>query len=169
MLDFHHMDRKQKLFCVNKRSIGMYGWIKIVEEMLKCMLVCCRCHREIEHKYIPKETAEQIYLTKWEEINNRNPEWHKFSPKVHAKDKDKNCQQCGKFFKSISSTQKCCSRECSNIRTRKVGRPSVGVLLDLLKKHSWSAVGRMFNVTDNTVRKWIKFGRLEQLASSRSS
>lgn len=43
-LDFHHVDKTKKefnIFGANKKS-----WIKMLEELKKCILLCSNCHRE---------------------------------------------------------------------------------------------------------------------------
>ena len=72
MLDFHHMEPDDKEFCVNKRSIGTLGWQRVLDEMEKCAVVCCRCHREIEYGYIPTQKVQKVYETKWKRIRRRS-------------------------------------------------------------------------------------------------
>lgn len=40
--------------------------------------------------------------------------------------------------------------------TRKVERPSLDILLDSVKEIGYSATGRLYGVSDNAIRKWIK-------------
>ena len=44
-MDFHHLDRTQKEFELSSRRRGKVAKVK---EALKCVLLCCRCHREVE-------------------------------------------------------------------------------------------------------------------------
>lgn len=44
-LDFHHVDPAAKSFSL---SAGNRGWNAIKSELSKCVLLCCRCHREVE-------------------------------------------------------------------------------------------------------------------------
>lgn len=56
-----------------------------------------------------------------------------------------------------SSKNEYCSIVCANNATRKVkDMPSENELLRLLKYNSYSEIGRMYDVSDNAVRKWIK-------------
>lgn len=49
-------------------------------------------------------------------------------------------------------------RNLPKIHTRKVeNRPSVEQLLKEIKETNYSAVGRKYGVSDNTIRKWIKY------------
>lgn len=50
-----------------------------------------------------------------------------------------------------------CGYECVHMAQRKVSdRPSHQELLDLVRAHSYSAVGRMYGVSDNAIRKWLR-------------
>ena len=66
------------------------------------------------------------------------------------------CETCGVFLYTRDST-KHCSTMCSDIAKRKVtDRPTIDELLSLLKNNSYVSVAKMFNVSDNAVRKWVK-------------
>lgn len=45
-LEFHHLDPKQKDPKINA-SLSKFSFESIKTELDKCVLVCCRCHREI--------------------------------------------------------------------------------------------------------------------------
>lgn len=47
-LDFHHYDPSTKTYTV--KDLGHHRWEKIEEEVRKCVLICCRCHRELHWK-----------------------------------------------------------------------------------------------------------------------
>lgn len=66
ILDFHHM--RNKKFGLTTRNIGQRSWTKVWEEVRKCLLLCCRCHREINFGIFTKVEATQLYKTKWQEI-----------------------------------------------------------------------------------------------------
>ena len=48
-----------------------------------------------------------------------------------------------------------CSQECSNIDKRKVILPTENQLIMLLRWNSFRAIGKMYDVSDNAVRKWV--------------
>lgn len=62
------------------------------------------------------------------------------------------CLDCGVF---ISKRSKRC-KNCDEIIQRKVERPSYETLLKELEESNYSAVGRKYGVSDNSIRKWLK-------------
>jgi hypothetical protein len=42
--DFHHVNPLEKDFTISDR---MTSWERIRPELEKCVLLCCRCHREV--------------------------------------------------------------------------------------------------------------------------
>lgn len=66
------------------------------------------------------------------------------------------CSICGK---EISHGCDVC-KDCLSKIQRKVQRPDKVELLKLISEHSFVFIGKMFNVSDNTVRKWCKYYNL---------
>lgn len=64
-----------------------------------------------------------------------------------------NICKCGKR-KLFISVQ--CSN-CSKFNQRRVERPKYEILIDEIKKDGYSFVGRKYGVSDNSIRKWIKY------------
>lgn len=62
------------------------------------------------------------------------------------------CQYCGK---EVSEGNNRC-KDCYNKSIRKVNRPEKDELYNLLKENSFCAVGKMYGVSDNAIRKWCK-------------
>lgn len=50
-LDFHHLDESTKLFGLSDRGLTR-SWKKTKEEVLKCVLLCANCHREVHSGYV---------------------------------------------------------------------------------------------------------------------
>ena len=83
------------------------------------------------------------------------------------------CERCGREFTPRSAIQRYCSRSCgsrwdrSRLRgprpsARKVERPPHGQLLSEIAATSYAAVGRKYGVSDNAVRKWVRFYERER-------
>jgi hypothetical protein len=86
----------------------------------------------------------------------------------------RSCRRCGKPFFPGRPEQRYCSRECgtrwnrSKLRGRpvpayrRVERPPYEQLLAEIEATSYCAVGRKYGVSDNAVRKWVKFYERER-------
>lgn len=65
----------------------------------------------------------------------------------------KECKNCKKMFRFKQSKSKFCNLICYNqYKSRLI--PPKELLIELLKHNSFVKVGKMFNVSDNAVRKW---------------
>jgi hypothetical protein len=84
------------------------------------------------------------------------------------------CPHCGREFRPKSLTHRYCSRDCgqrqggasaasrrANIEARRVERPPYDQLVHEIAETSWSAVGRKYGVSDNAVRKWVRWYEAE--------
>ena len=49
--DFHHVNPSVKKFGISQHGLCR-KWEDLIEEVKKCVLLCCRCHREIEAGWI---------------------------------------------------------------------------------------------------------------------
>jgi hypothetical protein len=78
------------------------------------------------------------------------------------------CAECGSEFRPQAVEQRFCSLYCSQHHerpqmrvprpeTRKVPRPTFEQLKEDLSHMSWVAVGRKYGVSDNAVRKWMRW------------
>ena len=67
-------------------------------------------------------------------------------------DKANYCIECGKkiTYKSVR-----CST-CASINSRLVNRPNREDLKNLIRNNSFVAIGKLYNVSDNSIRKWCK-------------
>ena len=80
--------------------------------------------------------------------------------------KPRNCLRCGTAFIPKYPTNRYCSRECgvhsggpreARPERRKVERPSYEQLMAEVEAMGFVGVGRMYGVSDNAVRKWIRW------------
>lgn len=86
----------------------------------------------------------------------------------------KSCRRCGRHFFPGRPEQRYCSRECGtrwdrsklrgrpNPSERRVERPLYEQLLAEIEAHGYCWVGRKYGVSDNAIRKWVKFYEREQ-------
>jgi hypothetical protein len=78
------------------------------------------------------------------------------------------CEECGTEYRPGHVDQRFCSLKCGRSHerphmrvprpeTRKVPRPTYEQLKEDLSHMSWLAVGRKYGVSDNAVRKWMRW------------
>lgn len=146
-LEFHHLDRSDKKFSISKMN-GTKGYITLLEEIKKCVLLCSNCHKEVEAgiSEVPKSDRGE-YFAKIELEMRKHTE--KFSEKKRI------CPVCESEFK-LQWGKKFCSKKCGQESQRKVVRPNLEQLLLDLSEMSFLAVGKKYGVSDNCIRKWIK-------------
>ncbi len=87
-----------------------------------------------------------------------------------AEVRPRECLHCGGGFQPKYARHRYCSQECG-VRSkgsslprpdaRKVERPSHSQLLEDLAITSFVAVGRKYGVSDNAVRKWLRYYQQE--------
>ena len=65
------------------------------------------------------------------------------------------CTDCGAMIDCHSRVNRC--RKCANVAQRKAERPSYEQLLQDKMNMSMCAIGRKYGVSDNTIRKWLKY------------
>lgn len=87
----------------------------------------------------------------------------------------RNCRRCGREFLAKYSNQRYCSHTCgcrwdrgsqrgvAKPEYRKVERPPREKLLAEIEATNYCAVGRKYGVSDNAVRKWVRFYERERV------
>lgn len=133
-LEFHHVEPEHKDFAISKEG-HTRSWDRVKEEIDKCILVCCRCHREVHaDEHLSKKAELQV--------GKRNSIGHD------------NCPVCNKEKQENMST---CSVECAGIKRSKVEWSAIDIKQLLSDNNgNYSAVGRILGISDNAVRKRLK-------------
>lgn len=73
------------------------------------------------------------------------------------------CIDCGEVCNR--SSLRC--KECAPIAARVVERPSKETLKELVQTKAMTTIGKMFGVTDNTVRKWVRYYDIGDFVNNR--
>jgi len=136
--DLHHLNPEEKDFALGAVRGSAKSWEKIVKELRKCVLLCCRCHREV-HANITKLP---------ENCNSFNEDFADYK-KVQKMSKMTPCEVC-KVLKS--SHNKTCSYACSAKLSRKVDWDSID-LLEELKNSTKSKIAERLGISESAVRK----------------
>lgn len=74
----------------------------------------------------------------------------------HRASYERVCKNCENTFTTHVSKVVYCSYDCAYKANRRVSRPSKETLYTLLTFTSFSVLGNMFGVSDNSIRKWCK-------------
>jgi len=172
-------DRKSndEIFIENSRFSRWWLKDRIIKENL-LEYVCCSCG----NNGMWQDKVLILQLEHKNGINNDNrldnlcflcPNCHSqtdtFSGKKNKKEKtkkghltykrqDKFCE-CGK--KIHRTSQRC--NECAMKKTRITNRPSYIDLIQDIEKLGYCGTGRKYGVSDNSIRKWIKNKKMDQM------
>ena len=82
------------------------------------------------------------------------------------------CSNCHMQIHNYSNTTKLYKKykvkevKIKKDRPRKVERPPYQKLIDEINEFGYSAIGRKYNVSDNAIRKWVKFYEKDLLNTS---
>lgn len=130
-LDFHHRDRSTKSFNISRKGFT-HSWEKTKAELDKCDLLCANCHREIENELQgnKQDWFDSIDYKQYCERQNKKPHSCKCGKKIHPR-----CKTC---------------RDCMISKNR----PNKEWLEQLIWLLPFTEIGKIYNVTDNSVRKW---------------
>lgn len=101
--DLHHLDPLQKEFSMASIRAWPKSWDKIVVELRKCVLLCCRCHREVHAGVTDVPNNIQRFDEKFAD--------YKTLEKMDRESKHrKQCPVCGIDMFNRSNT---CSKVCA--------------------------------------------------------
>ena len=140
-LEFHHLNPAEKDFSFSGNTNR--SWEDTRKEIQKCILVCANCHREIHYGLIDNSLLQSSFNEeRAQEIDTivENIKTHKIFY----------CKSCGK---EVWRGNELCP-ECAAKARRKVERPSREELKQLIRNTPFTTIGKMYNVVDNTIRKW---------------
>ena len=148
--DLHHTNPKEKDFtCSSKQFNGAKSWLKIRDEVCKCVLVCSNCHRLIHNGFLdnPEQSDFNMDYYDWELTNYRqvNMELQPIDINLDL------CPNCGNVKSPESKLCMCCSRESQ--RKLHISREELKLLI---RQMTFVDIGKKFGVSDNTVRNKCK-------------
>lgn len=144
-LEFHHMNPSEKDFAISAWNSLNTG--SITDEVTKCILVCCRCHREIHANVISIDgmisTFDMSLFTK------------KYEDLKHAHSVP--CDVCGS---PIPKNKKYCSCECKNAsRSGIVWDKQILESLMIDNKMTFNEISLKYNVSESSIKYYaIRFG-----------
>ena len=142
--DFDHLDQNTKLYNIGKLRVSKVDQQIIKDEIEKCQLLCCICHKRKTIKQLGYKNVTKENLARYDHISIIKEE------KVPSI-----CPKCNKNEKEE------CAKECitcynSDISRRKVVRPSFEILEKDISEMGYVKTGKKYGVTDKAISKWIK-------------
>lgn len=139
--DFDHLDQKTKKYNVaDFRRLSGDKNDEILEEIAKCQLLCCNCHK--------KKTVKQLNYKTLDDMKD------KLTISLPVKKESFICPVCNK--NEMNERAKSCLR-CYLVKRQPTQRPSFEILESEVAEHGFVRTGKKYNVTDNAIRKWLKW------------
>jgi hypothetical protein len=135
-LDLHHINPEEKEMSFGKMRKNPKAWSKIVVELRKCVLVCCRCHAEIHH-------GTTVLPDSFSQFNEAFVDHRK------TFDYDE-CPICGGEKDELNKT---CSYSCAAKLSNSVTWDDDVVLEMLDNNESYISIGKRFGVTGAAAKK----------------
>jgi hypothetical protein len=157
-LCFHHVNPDEKSFILGGLRGFSRKWETIVKEIRKCVLLCLNCHGEVHANLtvLPKNIKRFD-----ESFANYKDNIITFvtSDGVEHKKYEGNINKCPICDGMKSKDQKTCSMVCYDKKLQLNSRyknVTDDEMKSLIEKNSLSAVGRMFGVNGNSIKKRCK-------------
>jgi len=144
--DIHHLDSESKnkeiskYYTSNGRRLSNISFNVLIKELEKCVMLCSNCHRKLHRNH-----TKLIYKKT-------------FDAEVLIKEFCDICPVCGN---GKLKKYKNCSNKCRYKSRRIVKRPTRNILKKEIEEHSYSYLGRKYNVNYNTIKKWAIFYDIE--------
>lgn len=108
-------------------------------------ILCPNCHAQTDN--YKSKNAKRVIRNRENRKNRSTKKDNRKKKKIYY------CIDCGKELKR--GKLRCVS--CAEIAQRRVIRPSYWELLKEIVETSYVAVGRKYGVTDNSIRKWLRY------------
>lgn len=141
-LTFHHIDPNLKQYGISENGV-CHNIDKDITEVKKTILLCANCHAEVHAGLYSKKQLQNKQFFNEEVIKKYKQEKEK---KVYY------CKDCGT---EVSKYANRCVK-CQALHQRKVKRPDRKQLKELIRKYPFVTIGKKYDVSDNTIRKWCK-------------
>jgi hypothetical protein len=148
--DFHHVDRASKKFHVSE-LVNNLRYADLSQEVVKCVLLCACCHREVEAGIRPcpplltltPQNCLEYLRTKFPKSTSLRDLLEPRSPKT--------CPRCSTVIHARSEH---CPKHIP--RRSKIDWPPIDELRAMIDGSNYLQVGKRLGVSDNAVRKHVR-------------
>ena len=141
VLDFHHLDPSKKDFALGSARASIKNWNFLVEEVKKCVILCCRCHREHHEGLVEIPKNVPVFEKKYEDYKE-----------LRRKELLNECPICGTMKDERNTT---CSLKCAAKIRYKIDWNTVD-LKSLYGTMSVVKLAEKLGVSDNAIHKRLK-------------
>lgn len=142
-LEFHHLDPAEKDFSFGSIRRNPKNWGAIVEELRKCVLLCCRCHREIHDGITELPTVLPVF-------DESLADYKALEREILRQDRMNICPICG--IEKLKN-QKTCSPGCAGANRY---RFQWGDLATMRETMSNVQIAKSLGCSEAAVRKRLK-------------
>lgn len=144
--DFDHIIMKGKKITISKlRGKSHVNKELFEEELKKCQLLCCHCHKKKTIKELNFRKYDKETITQYDHIsiNKEKAPVKDICSMCNTNEKSKRAKMCQKCYDACTDK-------------RKVERPSFEQLETEIAEMGFVQVGKKYGVTDNAIRAWIR-------------
>lgn len=143
-LHFHHRDSENKSFALDARAFANRNKKLLLNEILKCDLLCANCHAEIHYPDNEIVNIKNFNLSKTKSLNEIKIQ--------------RCCVNCGKNKKNDSEL----CRACWHISNRKFDRPSPeDLIFDLIEFKNSSKISKKYKCSHKAIEKWFLYYNID--------
>lgn len=162
--DFHHRNPEEKDFGIGGKT---KSFELLKEEVEKCDLLCRTCHAEVHHEIVEQRRKEhglphmQVMLTcqndNCKKVFTRTKYGQKYCTNkcYHTLEKTR-CKTCNTWIVKKHENHFYCSIKCQSFGRRKTEWPTKEELEKMCLEKSNIEIGKLFGVSEASVRKWKK-------------
>jgi len=138
-MELHHINPEEKEFSFGKVRGNPQSWIKIADELRKCILLCNRCHSEVHYGIVnlPKNFCKF------------NEEYNDYL----SKQKEQMFDECPVCRNKKNIHQKTCSHKCAAKLSWSIDWNKVNLEEELKNGKSYSKISEELNISMTTVKK----------------
>lgn len=157
MYDIHHINFEKEFNISSIQTNGAKTWLKIRDELKKCCLLCPNCHRafhcgEIDILFKDNYFNEEYY--EWDMADYKQIKILSEN-KLIPIDNNKRSSICPKCGGNKSYDGQIC-RSCLAKKQWRCEHPSKEKMIELIKCNSIVQIGKMYGVSDNSIRNWLQ-------------